>query len=83
MSETIDRTTVAGPQRPRWTRTWTIWTLIVLSLAPGAAAGVAREWWHQLPAGVRLSAYIVSGILLVAACSLLLGQDDTRRDEET
>jgi hypothetical protein len=83
MSETTDRTPVAGPQRPRWTRTRTIWSLIVLSLAPGAAAGAAREWWQQLPAGVRLSAYIISGILLMAACSLLLGRGDTRRDEET
>jgi hypothetical protein len=83
MSETTDRTPVAGPQRPRWTRTRTIWSLIVLSLAPGAAVGAAREWWQQLPAGVRLSAYIISGILLMAACSLLLGQGDTRRDEET
>jgi hypothetical protein len=83
MSETIDRTPVTGPRRPRWTRTWSIWTLIVLSLAPGAAAAAAREWWHQLPAGVRLSAYIISGILLMAACSLILGQGDTKRDEET
>jgi hypothetical protein len=81
MSETIDRPPVMGRRPPRWTRT--IRTLIVLSLAPGAAAAAAREWWHQLPAGVRLSAYIVSGILLVAACSLILGQGDTKPDEET
>jgi hypothetical protein len=55
----------------------------VLSLAPGAAAAAAREWWHQLPAGVRLSAYIVSAILLVAACSLIVGHEDTKPDEET
>ena len=83
MSETIDRTPVTSPRPPRWTRTRTIWTLIALSLAPGAAAVAAREWWQQLPAGVRLSAYIVSGILLVAACSLIVGQDDTKPDEET
>ena len=83
MSEAIDRTPVTRPRPPRWTRTRTIWTLIVLSLAPGIAAAAAREWWEQLPAGVRLSAYIVSGILLVAACSLILGQDDTKPDEET
>jgi hypothetical protein len=83
MSETVDQTPVTGPRPPRWTRTRTIWTLIVLSLAPGAAAAAARDWWHQLPAGVRLSAYIVSGILLVAACSLILGQGDAKPDEET
>ena len=83
MSETIDRPPVMGHRPPRWTRTRTIWTLIVLSLGPGALAAVTREWWHQLPAGVRLSAYIVSGILLVVACSLILGQGDTKPDEET
>ena len=80
MSETTDRTPVMDRRPPRWTRTRTIWTLLVLSLAPGAAAGAARGWWHQLPAGVRLSAYIASGILLVAACSLILGQRDTSDD---
>ena len=83
MSETIDRPPVMGRRPPRWTRARSIWTLLVLSLAPAAAAGAARQWWHQLPAGVRLSAYIISGILLVAACSLILGQGDPKSDEET
>jgi hypothetical protein len=83
MSETIDRTPVMDRRAPLWTRTRTIWTLIVFSLTPGIAAAAAREWWQQLPAGVRLSAYIVSGILLVAACSLILGQGYTKSDEET
>lgn len=60
----------------RWTRTHTIWILIFLGLAPGVAAAAFREGWQQLPAGVRLSAYIVSGILLVAACSLMLTPGD-------
>ena len=55
----------------------------MLSLGPGVPAAAARDWWQQLPAGVRLSAYIVSGMLLVAACSLILGQGDTKPDEET
>ena len=83
MSETVDRTPVTGPRPPRWTRTRTIWTLIVLSLGPGVAAAAARDWWQQLPAGVRLSAYILSGILLMAACSLIVGQGDTKTDQET
>ena len=83
MSETVDRTPVTGPRPPRWTRARTIWTLIVLSLGPGVAAVAARDWWQQLPAGVRLSAYILSGILLVAACSLIVGQGDTKTDQET
>jgi hypothetical protein len=84
MSETIDRGPAAEARPPRWSRTLTIWTLLVFSLAPGAAAAAAREWWHQLPAGVRLSAYILSGILLVAACGLMLTQGDANRgDTET
>ena len=83
MSETIDRTPVTVPRPPRRTRTRTIWTLIVLSLGPGVAAVAARDWWQQLPAGVRLSAYILSGILLVAACSQIVGQGDTKTDQET
>ena len=83
MSETVVRTPVTGPPPPRWTRARTIWILIAFSLAPGVAAAAAQEWWQQLPAGVRLSAYIVSGMLLVAACSLILGQGDTKPDEET
>ena len=67
-------------RRPRWTRTRTVCTLIVLSLTPGLAAAAARDWWHQLPAGVRMSAYILSAILLVAACSLLLLPEDSDRD---
>jgi hypothetical protein len=55
----------------------------VVSLGPGVAAATARDWWQQLPAGVRLSAYILSGILLMAACSLIIGQGDTKTDEET
>jgi hypothetical protein len=71
----------AGPsgdvvRSPRWTRTHTIWLLIALSLSPGVAAASARDWWEQLPPGVRLSAYILSGILVVAACSLMFLQDD-------
>lgn len=64
-------------QRARWTRTHSIWTLITLSLAPGVAAAGFRDEWHQLPAAVRLSAYLLSGILLVAACWLMLTQGDS------
>lgn len=78
MSETIDRDAVTDARPPRWSRTRTIWALLALSLAPGVVAGAAREWWHQLPAGARLSAYILSGILLVAACSLMLMQSEAK-----
>lgn len=87
MSEVIDRSppeNAAGAAQTgdvvrsaRWTRTNTIWLLIAVSLSPGVAAAAAREWWEQLPPGVRLSAYILSGILIVAACSLMFLQEDT------
>jgi hypothetical protein len=67
----------------RWTRARTIWLLITLSLSPGVAAAVARDWWAQLPAGVRLSAYILSGILIVAACSLIVLQEDTPTERQS
>ena len=81
MSETIDQPRESDARLPRRTRTRTIWSLIILSLTPGLAAGAAREWWHQLPAGVTLSAYILSAILLVAACSLMLLPQDAGHDQ--
>jgi hypothetical protein len=53
-------------------RTRAIWVLTALSLVPGLTAAISREWWHGLPPGVRLSCYIVSGVLIVAACSLIM-----------
>ena len=64
-------------------RTRTMWILIALSLVPGGAAAMSREWWHGLPPGVRLSAYILSGVLIVAACSLILMGDDKPANEST
>jgi hypothetical protein len=93
MSDAIDRShpeTATGADQSggvvrsaRWTRTYTIWLLIVVSLSPGAAAAAAREWWEQLPAGVRLSAYILSGIMIFAACSLIFFQEDTPTRKES
>lgn len=93
MSEAIDRShqeTATGADQSgdavrsaRWTRTYTIWLLIALSLSPGVVAAAAREWWQQLPAGVRLSAYILSGIMIVAACSLMFLQEDTPTRKES
>lgn len=86
MSETIQREQRESPSGPdqspagvrsaRWTRSHVIWILIILSLVPGGAVAVFREGWQQLPAGVRMSAYIISGILIVAACSLILTQGE-------
>ena len=65
----------------RWTRTHTIWLLIVLSLSPGLVAATFRDGWEQLPAGVRGATIIVSAILLAAAVSLILTGDAKRNRE--
>jgi hypothetical protein len=56
----------------RWTRTHTIWALILLSLSPGVVVAAFQDQWQGLPAGVRAAAYLMSAILIVAACSLIL-----------
>jgi hypothetical protein len=61
--------------RPVWKRSHIIWFLIALSLVPGIVAAVFREDWAALPASVRMTAYVVSGILIVASCSLMLRED--------
>ena len=87
MSDTLDRPPAANAERadtpgatiPRagWRRSHTIALLTVLSLTPGLAAAVDRAWWHALPPGVRMSAYVVSATLIVAACSLILAKSET------
>jgi hypothetical protein len=62
-------------ERPVWNRTHLSWFLIALSLVPGVVAAAFRSEWSGLPAGVRMTAYIVSGILIVAACAVMLQQD--------
>lgn len=62
---------IRDQRRARWTRTHTIWLLIVLSLSPGVVAALFRAHWATLPAGVRMSTYIMSGILISAACTLI------------
>ena len=64
--------TVLHQQKSRWTRTHTIWLLMLLSLLPGVVIALDRELWTALPAGVRGAAYMVSAALIVAACGLIL-----------
>jgi hypothetical protein len=56
----------------RWSRTHTIWLLMLLSLAPGGVILLDRELWTELPAGVRAATYLISTALIVAACALIL-----------
>ena len=70
-SNEINETAVAE-QRTRWSRTHTIWLLMVLSLIPGVVVAMFREEWAALPAGVRGAAYIASGILITTACCLIV-----------
>ena len=81
MTETLERSesqtagsnqTAVAEQRSRWSQTHTIWLLMVLSLIPGVVVAMFREEWATLPAGVRGAAYLASGILITAACSLIV-----------
>jgi len=55
-----------------WTQTHTIWLLIALSLLPGGLIALDRELWTELPAGIRAAAYLISALLIAAACALIL-----------
>ena len=70
MPDTLDR--AAQERRWRWTRTHTIWTLIVLSLLPGAVVVLFREEWTAMPAGFRGAIYLISAILIVAVFVLIV-----------
>jgi hypothetical protein len=67
-----------GPRSHRRASIHVVWLLIVLSLIPGGALAVFRDEWQGLPAGVQWAAYLLSAILLAAACSLALGLGDER-----
>jgi hypothetical protein len=56
-------------------RSHLVWFFIALSMVPGVAAAAFREEWAGTSAGVRLSAYAVSAILIVVACILILRPD--------
>jgi hypothetical protein len=86
MSDTMQQTgrETDAPRPSRWTRTHTIWTLILLSLMPGVVVALFRDHWQELPAGVRAAVYLMSAILIVAACSLILtGGDRAARPSQS
>lgn len=62
-------------EQPVWKRSHLIWFLIALSMVPGVVAAAFRSEWTGLPAGVRMSAYVVSGLLIGAACILMLREE--------
>ncbi|HET7469297.1 MAG TPA: hypothetical protein VFJ81_06450 [Gemmatimonadales bacterium] len=74
-SSAIESTLVSAEAQPVWKRSHLIWFLVALSMVPGVVAAAFRPEWVGLPAGVRMTAYIVSGILIVAACGLMLRDD--------
>lgn len=89
MTETLERAEAKQPgsngpldepRRSRWTRTHTIWLLIVLSLVPGVVIALDREQWGALPAGIRAATHLTSAILIAAACSLILTGGAQRDD---
>jgi hypothetical protein len=70
--------TAPAQRHPRWNRTHTIWLMIALSLLPGVAAALFREHWAAAPAGMRWGAYVASAILILAACALIVMEEDNR-----
>jgi uncharacterized membrane protein YdcZ (DUF606 family) len=80
MPELIDQGTVQV--RPRqWTRTYTIWALIVLSLLPGVAVAMFRDHWLEMPAGVKGAVYLTSAMLIIAAIGLMMRVGDRSPDD--
>jgi hypothetical protein len=62
----------------RWTRTHTIWTLIVLSLVPGVVIALFRDHWLETPAGVKAAVYLISVLLIIAVVGLIMSRGETR-----
>jgi hypothetical protein len=80
MPELIDQAT--AQVRPRqWTRTHTIWALIVLSLLPGGAIAMFRDHWLEMPAGVKGAVYLTSAMLIIAAIGLMMRVGDRSPDD--
>jgi hypothetical protein len=50
--------------------------LIAMSLVPGIALAVGSDNWRLLPPNVQWSAYLLSVVLLIAAWSLLQGDNE-------
>jgi hypothetical protein len=72
-----------GRPGSRWTRARAIWILIILSLSPGFVAAAFRDQWRQLPPGVHWFAYLLSAMLLGAACSLIFTLGKKQGSERT
>jgi len=52
---------------------------MLLSLAPGIGVSLFRGYWEeQVPPPVRIATYVMSGILIVAACGLIITTSDPR-----
>jgi hypothetical protein len=76
MPEMIEQS--AAEVRPRqWTRTHTIWALIVLSLVPGVVIALFRDHWLEMPAGVKAAVYLTSAMLIIAAIGLMMRVGDS------
>ena len=73
---------VAQVRRNQWTRTHTIWTLMVLSLVPGVVIALFRDQWLEVAAGIKAAVYLTSAMLIVAAIGLMM-QGDNRSPEDS
>jgi hypothetical protein len=78
MPEVIDSVAEARPGR--WTRTHTIWTLVVLSLLPAVVIALFRSHWLELPAGVKGAVYLISAMLIVTVVGLIMSGGNRRSE---
>ncbi len=53
-------------------RSRAIWLLATASLLPGVVAVLAREFFHSLPYGFRVTVYVLSSLMMTAVVVLLL-----------
>jgi hypothetical protein len=49
---------------------------MLLSLVPGIGVALFRDHWEQAPPAIRIATYVMSGILIVAACGLIVAAGD-------
>jgi hypothetical protein len=49
-----------------------IWLLSTLSLLPGVAAAIAREFWGGLPDAFRFTTYALAGVMILSAVALIV-----------
>ena len=61
-----------GASAPVRSRSRATWFLALASLVPGGIAVIAPEFWHGLPHTLRVTAYVLCGVMMAAVVALIL-----------